>query len=279
MTAAFLVLLAPAVGLSAPDQVRIGEARSTADGVLVHQVTSPYQSDGTRIRVLLPRRLEKGKRYPVVYVLPVEAGDECRYGDGLVEVQRLDLHNKHDAIFVAPSFSHLPWYADHPTRPELRQESHFLGVVVPFIDRQYPAHANSQGRLLLGFSKSGWGAFSLLLRHPDTFGKAAAWDAPLMKDKPDQFGMDGIFETQKNFENYQISTLLKQRAAELRGNSRLILTGYGNFRQHHQQAHDLMVRLGIVHAYRDGPQRKHDWHSGWVDEAVRLLLETSARDG
>ena len=54
---------------------------------------------------------------------------------------------------------------------------------------------------------------------------------------------------------------------------RLILTGYGNFRQHHRQAHDLMTRSGILHAYRDGPERKHDWHSGWVEETVGLLLE------
>ena len=28
----------------------------------------------------------------------------------------------------------------------------------------------------------------------------------------------------------------------------------------------------ILHEYRDGPARKHDWHSGWVAEAAELLL-------
>jgi hypothetical protein len=58
----------------------------------------------------------------------------------------------------------------------------------------------------------------------------------------------------------------------LRGGERLILTGFGNFREHHQQAHKLLVSLKIPHAYRDGPARKHDWHSGWVPQAVELLM-------
>ena len=32
-----------------------------------------------------------------------------------------------------------------------------------------------------------------------------------------------------------------------------------------------MLELKIPHAYRDGPQRKHDWHSGWLPEAVHFL--------
>jgi hypothetical protein len=94
-----------------------------------------------------------------------------------------------------------------------------------------------------------------------------------MKDTPDQFGMEGIFGPQENFEKYQITKLLQHRAAELRNGHRLILIGYGNFRQHHQQVHELMTKLGIPHDYRDGPERKHEWHSGWVEEAVELLLK------
>ncbi len=109
------------------------------------------------------------------------------------EVKKLDLHNKIGVIFVVPTFSHLPWYADHPTKPEVRQETYFVKVVVPFIDKTYPVKAEAAGRLLLGFSKSGWGAWSLLLRHPDLFSKAAAWDAPLMMDKPGKYGSGDIF--------------------------------------------------------------------------------------
>ena len=109
-------LLALSLLACAADQVvTVSEARKDDNGFLVHEVRSPYQAGTTYIRVLLPDKLEHGKRYPVIYLLPVEAAKESRYGDGLLEVKKLGLHNKYQAIFVAPTFSHLPWYADHPT--------------------------------------------------------------------------------------------------------------------------------------------------------------------
>ncbi|HET6574085.1 MAG TPA: alpha/beta hydrolase-fold protein [Fimbriiglobus sp.] len=256
----------------ADETVTISEAKNDDNGFLVHEVRSPFQAKTTQIRVLRPEKLEKGKQYPVVYVLPVEAGTESRYGDGLKEVKKLDLHNTLGAVFVAPTFSHLPWYADHPTDPEVRQDGYFLKVVVPFIDKTYPVQAEANGRLLLGFSKSGWGAWSLLLRHPDRFGKAAAWDAPLMMDKPGKYGSGDIFGTDANFEGYRVGKLLEGKADKLQKGKRLILLGYGNFRAEHQKAHALMDKLKVAHEYRDGPARKHDWHSGWVKEAVELLV-------
>jgi S-formylglutathione hydrolase FrmB len=267
----FAALLTSTTAL-ADEAATISEAKKD-DGFLVHEVRSSYQSGTTKIRVLRPDRAEdKQTKHPVVYVLPVEAGTESRYGDGLKEVKTLDLHNKWSAVFVAPTFSHLPWYADHPTKPEIRQESYLLKVVVPFIDKNYPVVAEAKGRRLLGFSKSGWGAWSLLLRHADTFGMAAAWDAPLMMDKPGKYGSGEIFGTAENFANYRIGKLLEDRVGTLRKEKRLILLGYGNFRNEHQKIHDLMDKLKVTHEYRDGPARKHDWHSGWVPEAVEFLV-------
>jgi enterochelin esterase-like enzyme len=256
----------------ADEAVTISEARKDENGFLVHEVRSPYQATATRIRVLLPDKLESGKQYPVVYVLPVEAGTQSRYGDGMREVQKLELSRTANAIFVAPTFSHLPWYADHPTRTEVRQETYFIKAVVPYIEKTYPVRAEAKGRFLLGFSKSGWGAWSLLLRHPDVFAKAAAWDAPLMLQEPGKYGSGDVFGTADNFESYRVSRLLADQAEELQKEKRLLLLGYGNFRTQHEQAHALMDKLKIPHEYRDGPARKHDWHSGWVREATELLL-------
>jgi len=271
-TAAILGLVAwLASATCAEDKAVISPAVGDA-GIRVHEVTSPFQQGKTQLRVLLPDDRKPGEKLPVIYVLPVEANDEARYGDGLVEVKRHELHNKHCTIFVAPTFSHLPWYADHPTDATIRQESYLLEVVVPFIERTYPARAEPGGRLLLGFSKSGWGAWCLLLRHPDVFGRAAAWDAPLMMDQLGKYGSDPIFGTAENFARYKISDLVRARAASLGKAKRLILTGYGNFRADHQRAIARLDELNIPHEYRDGPPRKHDWHSGWLSEAVELLV-------
>lgn len=256
----------------ADEKTTISAGKSDASGIIVHQVQSTLQAAPTLIRVLLPQPYDPTLRYPVVYVLPVEAGRESRYGDGLQEILQNNLHQRHAAIFVTPTFAHLPWYADHPTDPAIRQESYFLKDVVPFIDQNYPSLAERSGRHLLGFSKSGWGAWSLILRHSDLFEKAAAWDAPLMLDQPGKYGSGPIFGSAENFAGYRIADLLAKQSANFRGSPRLILLGYGNFRAEHEQLRPLLERLDVAYIERDGPQRVHDWHSGWVAEALELLL-------
>ncbi|HVX61953.1 MAG TPA: alpha/beta hydrolase-fold protein, partial [Pirellulales bacterium] len=208
---AIVSLACPAV--ADDSKTTVSAASQDEHGFLIHAVQSPYQAGETQIRILLPDAIDATAKYPVVYVLPVEAKNEHRYGDGLLEIKRRQLHNKHQAIFVAPTFSHLPWYADHPTDPEIRQETYFLQVVVPFIDKTYPVVAEAKGRYLLGFSKSGWGAWNLLLRHSDTFGKASAWDAPLMMERLGKYGTTGILATQENFEPHRLDKLLRAHAS------------------------------------------------------------------
>ncbi|MBX3436054.1 MAG: hypothetical protein KF861_01080 [Planctomycetaceae bacterium] len=240
--------------------------------MVVHTVRSEFQSGETEIRVLLPERLDTGEKLPVLYLLPVEKQGEHRFGEGMREAQQLDLANKYRTICVAPAFSHLPWYADHPTDPEIRQESYLLDIVVPLVDRTYPTIAKPEGRLLVGFSKSGCGAVSLLLRHPDVFGKAAAWDAPLMMETPARYRSGEIYGTQENFEKYRMTSLLRKHGTELGPGRRLILTSYDAFREDHNSAHQLLTDLKVPHVHRDGPHRKHDWHSGWLAESVELLF-------
>src|SRR3954447_26670704 len=88
-----LLILTPGLGT---DKVgpTISDARKDASGVLVHTVECDYQDRPTTIQVLLPARLDKGKRYPVLYVLPVEAGDGKRFGNGLAEVHKHGLPDK-----------------------------------------------------------------------------------------------------------------------------------------------------------------------------------------
>lgn len=248
------------------------QSKKHSDSVIVHTLNTQYQSGETQVRVLLPDEIAEGERLRVLYVLPVEAGDEDRYGNGLQEVSKCDLHNRHRLICVAPTFSQLPWYADHPTDETIRQESYLLKEVLPLVEKAYPVVEGKSGRLLVGFSKSGWGAWSLLLRHPDVFDKAAAWDAPLMLNAPGQYGSGPIFGTADNFTNYEVQSLLRKRRPALSGQPRLILSGYNAFREHHIQTHQLLEDLGIPHVYRDGPCRKHTWHSGWLAECVALML-------
>ncbi|MFP6765718.1 MAG: alpha/beta hydrolase-fold protein [Planctomycetaceae bacterium] len=240
--------------------------------VAVHELKSPHQRTRTHLEILLPDNMQPRHRYPVLFVLPVEAGQTRRWGHALQEVQRHDLHSRFQIICVYPTFSDLPWYANHPGNPQLAQESYLLKTVVPFVDKHYPTTGTAQGRFLVGFSKSGWGAFSLLLRHPDSFAAAAAWDAPLMMDRHGQYGSGPIFGSLASFRNYELTRLI--RTVDLKGQQpRLIHLGFSNFRQHHEEFEALLQGEKIPHIYRDGPQHKHAWDSGWLPAAVELLVK------
>ncbi len=258
----------PAIGLivaivtTAQAEPNVSPAVRDVSGLMVHRVESPYQSGPTLLRVLVPEAVPAGKKLPVVYVLPVEAGEESKYGDGLAAIRAANLHEAFPAYYVAPSFSQLPWYADHPKDPRIRQESHFLKVVVPFVSRTY----SDSKPVLLGFSKSGYGAWSLHLRNPGLFAKAVAWDAPLMMDRPGLYGSGPIFGNQANFERYEIFRMLRNGKAT----SGLIHLGQSNFGPEHRRT-ELLLR-GVPHTYRSGPRRPHRWDSGWLTEAIELGL-------
>ena len=248
--------------------------------IMSYRVASPFQSDATTIRVLTPDHMDITKEYQVLYVLPVIENDNRRFGDGLLEIQKYDYHNIHQLICVAPEFSSPPWFADHATNREKQDESHLLKTIIPFIDGKLPTLKSAEGRLLIGFSKSGWGALTLLLRNPETFGKAVGWDIGIRLDTGDlepskiKERTKRDFGTKENFENYRLSTLLREKGSQLGTEARLFYynvegkRGYGG-----AKIHQLMVELGIPHRYLYEPKRAHRWDSGWIPEAVTFLVE------
>jgi len=247
----------------------VGEPTTDVDGIIHLPVSSPAQSGPVELRFLAPTGFKPGGERRFLFILPVEKQGDSRYGDGLAEARRLSLHEKHGWILVAPGFAELPWYADHPSDRQRQDETFLLKTVIPLAEKRYPGR--NPKRLLLGFSKSGWGAWSLLLRHPDLFGAAAAWDAPLMKEKPDQFGMQQAFATEACFQEYCLSALLRKSSDHLGERARLAHFGFGNFRVHHERMQNLLRELGIPSVYHDGPRRDHLWGSGWMEEAASAL--------
>lgn len=236
-------------------------------------LSSPWQPVPVSMDILVPDRLEAGTRYPVLYILPVEPQDSSRWGSGMDEAVKADLANRYGVICVAPGFAATPWFADHPSDPALQQESHFLKVVLPWVEAHYPANPTRSGRFLLGFSKSGYGAVMLLLRHPDVFERAVAWDAPIDKQHPDQFRMIDVFGTDEHFQQYAIPRLLDQHAAEFQNQPARIFLMPNRDGDHAMSAvHEKLTALGIPHTYEFTEHIKHHWASGWVPRAADLVL-------
>ena len=79
-------------------------------------------------------------------------------------------------------------------------------------------------RWLVGFSKSGFGALTLIFRHPDVFDAAAAWDAPAELTSL-QWDMADTFGTQANFVQYEIPSLVAKDNAPFLTSNRIWISG------------------------------------------------------
>lgn len=252
----------------------------SASKIKSHRIYSPFQKDSTTIRVLVPDNFSSDEAYRVLYILPVREQGNAKNGDPLIEMVKEDLHNTHQVLCVFPGYTHLPWYADHSVDVTMQDESHLLKTVLPFIDENYPTMKRKEGRLLLGFSKSGWGALTLLLRNSEAFHKAAGWDIGIRMDVNVPLdsayvnAAERTFGDLDNFEKYRVSTLLRKNKDRLGPSARIFYysTG-GNRARGGAVIHELMVELEIPHLYLFEPKRKHRWDSGWIRNAVQFLVK------
>lgn len=247
---------------------------------LQYTVTSNRQMVETIIRVLEPDNLEEIENPRVLYLLPATPELSHRSGDGLDQVLANDLHNRHGLVVVAPTYADWPWMTDLPGQPMFQQVLYFLEDVVGFIDGVYPGSS----RLLLGYSKGGSAALQLLLRYPDLFRAAAAFDSPIMKEQPDQWEMPYFWPNPEHFRDFAIPHLLRTRGRDLGDAARIALFGYGNFGKdapdwtydHLGAGHELLNELGIPHHYENEIHRQHRWDSGWLPDAVAVLDRMSS---
>ena len=260
-----------------------------------YSVESPYQTGTNHVHVLLPGLLEAHRNYRVLYVLPVGGDalgpDEAKltWGTGVHAILGNFKSTKFTAIYenqarkyhlicVFPDFATCPWFGDNLVDPKKRHESYLLQVVLPFIERTYPTITVPQGRFLIGFSKSGFGALGLHVRHPDIFGGSLSWDAPLMEKWPGRFGINEHFGSEDAFSGWYMPTVLEKQASLLKQDHIIVLAGYDLFQKPMDEAHALLSRVGIPHQYLNGPSRPHHWYSGWVPKALAALMSTAGNE-
>jgi S-formylglutathione hydrolase FrmB len=247
----------------------------SANGFTAYTVNSPYQSRPTQIEVLPPDVMASGETYPVLYLLPVNDGIMNQWGSGIVEARKHDLANRFNVICVSPEYDYTPWYGNHPSDPALQQETYLLDVVMPVIEARYPVVPGKDGRILLGFSKSGFGAIAIALRNLDRIGKAAAWDAPLMMTSPfpNEEEMMRVFVSQANFDPYCVPTLVEKHAAELQsGPPRFVLVSNGSETGSIVDLHYLLEKHQVPHRFLIDKRREHTWTSDWLPVVTELLF-------
>ena len=88
-------------------------------------------------------------------------------GDGLNELESLNVENQYNTTIIEPIFPMYSWYADNPNDATINYETFVADILPQWVDSHFSTTGNEKN-LLIGFSKSGYGAVDLLLKHPDS---------------------------------------------------------------------------------------------------------------
>ncbi|HEV3082754.1 MAG TPA: alpha/beta hydrolase-fold protein, partial [Gemmataceae bacterium] len=268
------LLVEPLEGRIAPALTVVGTPTVDANGVVDYSVVSSYLgSQPQTLRILQPTHPTPGQAPRFVYLLPVLAGLDATYGDGLQTAEQLDLEDQYNATLVAPSFPINPWYADSATDPTLQLESFMVKDLVPWVNQTQMVSGTNPAQWLVGFSKSGFGALDLILRNPNVFDAAACWDAPAQMTDVNTFSdMLANYGAQQNFANYEIPTLVAQDNAPFQTTNRIWISGDNALYTSQMVTLDQqMTAAGIQHTFVGGATRAHTWTSGWLPLAIQGL--------
>jgi chemotaxis methyl-accepting protein methylase len=233
------------------------------------------------VRVLVPDHPSINYPHNFLFGLPVEPGlAQSTYGNGLNELQLLGVQNQYNTTIVEPIFPIDSWYADNPSNTTINFEAFMSKYLPAWVDRNF-ATSGSEKNLLVGFSKSGYGALDLLFKHPSLFDAAAAFDFPAEMAAYDDFGTSSSrnYGTDTNFQNnYRLTnSFIGTWKAPFTTAERIWISEGPTFQTHVANFSALLRSQGVSHTHSFQVNDAHTWSGGWLSDAVSGLFALQHR--
>jgi 20S proteasome alpha/beta subunit len=249
-----------------------------AEGAQLYSVT--WDNMGQHpfaVRVLVPTNPSASYNHSFLYVLPVEAGlNPPTYGDGLNELQKLDVQDHYNATIIEPIFPIDSWYADNPNDTTIDYETFTADILTAWVDSHF-ATSGTENNLLLGYSKSGYGAVDLALKHPDVFDAVAAFDFPADISAYDG-SPSGAYGTDANFQaNYRLTgTFIDTWKAPYTTQDHILISEGSVFANQVADFDALLTSHGVEHTLLSQTSDSHIWSGGWLSDTVAGLYALEA---
>jgi hypothetical protein len=246
-------------------------AGTDATGAQVYNIT--WANTGLHpiaVRVLTPQHPSASYSHSFLYDLPVDSANT--YGNGLDELAKLDVQDQYNATIVEPIFPTFSWYADNPTDPTMDYETFLADILPQWVDSHFST-TGTEKNLLVGFSKSGYGALDLEFKHPSVFSAVAAFDFPGDMTSYTDYGADQNYGTQANFqENYELSqSFINALKAPFTAEDRILISEGPVFQSQVADFDSLLTSQGVMHTLLNQTEDAHTWSSGWLPSAIAGL--------
>lgn len=210
----------------------------------------PYD---TRVRIVEPTGgIQPNSR--IMYFLPVEPQGDLFFGDPLQEVVNINAVVDYDFVYAYPEFPNVPfgpWY--------IKEESKSLiELLMAYISGLYPQITLDP--IGVGFSKSGWGLFSMMLDDQTLFARAIVADAPLDMVTP-LFGSDYIFRGEIS----QYELISRAPSAPWTDPDLIQMAMYRDFEPRMKAMDTVLNNNAIPHTFDDAFTEVHLWSGTWFN--------------
>lgn len=187
------------------------------------------QRDGEPIKLQVGMRLPDGyeevqERFPTIYFLPGNGGSAQEW---LGRQDVMEAVDKRQFIAVSiPEFDNL-WYSNKRDASDWAYDDFIAKELIPRVDSQFRSKPERQSRAVFGFSRGGYGAVKMALKHPDVFSMGASFAGVLdfaQQDRPDANRLFGPPKTGKWRDANDTFALCRNKAWEQASPFRLFLS-------------------------------------------------------
>ena len=127
--------------------------------------------------------------------------------------------------------------------------------------------------VLVGFSKSGLGAWNLARSIPDIVSATIIFDAPVAREHLPPWGTDAFYANDTEWQRDLPANTIQSFASAMPTSHQLVLISGEGFHDEMRTLSQALDEAGLAHAFLPRPHMKHHWNSGWIEEGLNTLLE------
>jgi S-formylglutathione hydrolase FrmB len=222
--------------------------------------------------VVLPQDYNKGKSYPVVYLLHGYSDTYSKWVNTVPAIK--DLADQLKIIIVCPDGNASSWYFDSPIDPKWQYETYITKELIPDIDKQYRTINNRKGRAITGLSMGGHGALYLAIKHQDLFSAAGSMSGGVdIRPFPDSWSIkERLGSYHENPDRWTANSVIEMTHLIKPGSLALIIDcGKDDFFYRVNVAlHEKLMYQNIPHDFIIRPG-EHNW-AYWANSIAFQLL-------
>lgn len=126
--------------------------------------------------------------------------------------------------------------------------------------------------ILVGFSKSGLGAWNIVRTIPNGISGTIIFDAPVAREERPPWGTTPFYESDASWLEDLPTRTIEDFCTKVPRTHTLVLISGESFHKEMCTLAQALSKTKVEHVFLPRPHLKHHWQSGWIEEGLNALL-------